>query len=508
MRKLVTDNLDNFGNRADSHRLSTSSTPQDEATLTLSPAPTLPCSAVIAVTEVIGYRRSPPCKWRRLGNLARSPLTPHFLLMVKLAISLDPLRIRIPPSRMYIYTSALQALAGRGSAGCLEGGLQGYRGRAMHYLGYELPRIPIPRSRLNKALRIEDSSPLHRQMLCWYTVLVLCPATTEEVSMSEEEEDPRSESEEQESKEDPRSAPHNIANALEDFFLKYQVLKVVLSLVLVIFAITRFYYYEALNTRMDLVFLSLVLSVFLLWMLPWEQLWDRLRGFSVGGVAISLQQPDVHAAISNISFDDQHLKIIGSRTSEDVRERLIQRLKSLEGDLQIVRGSRVLWIDDNPHNILGERRLLRALGIDVTPAISSKEAHDILEKDNDFDLIITDVQRQTTEYDSVDNGFQVHGGVNFIVKLRKEEKDDRIKTLPVIFYGAYSWKDLVNYTRRARELQPAPEIPAPEISESVVDLIPKVIRRLSEERLHPIEVSAKKKGTRIREQDNTLNQPR
>jgi DNA polymerase III epsilon subunit-like protein len=28
---------------------------------------------VIAVTEVIGYQRSNPCKWRRLDNLARSP---------------------------------------------------------------------------------------------------------------------------------------------------------------------------------------------------------------------------------------------------------------------------------------------------------------------------------------------------------------------------------------------------------------------------------------------------
>jgi hypothetical protein len=60
MRKLVTDNLDNFSNQGDSHRLSTPSIPQDEATLTLSLAPTLPCSAVIAVTEVIGYRRSYP----------------------------------------------------------------------------------------------------------------------------------------------------------------------------------------------------------------------------------------------------------------------------------------------------------------------------------------------------------------------------------------------------------------------------------------------------------------
>jgi hypothetical protein len=56
MRKLVTDNLDNFSNRGDSHRLSIPSTPQDEAILTLSVAPTLPCCTVIEVTEVIGYR--------------------------------------------------------------------------------------------------------------------------------------------------------------------------------------------------------------------------------------------------------------------------------------------------------------------------------------------------------------------------------------------------------------------------------------------------------------------
>ena len=30
------------------------------------------------------------------------------------------------------------------------GGLQGYRGEAMHYLGYELRRISIPRTPVNK----------------------------------------------------------------------------------------------------------------------------------------------------------------------------------------------------------------------------------------------------------------------------------------------------------------------------------------------------------------------
>jgi len=94
--KPVTDNLDNFSNRGDSRCLSIPSTPQDKVTLTLALAPALPCSKVIAVTEVIGYRRGHPCKWRRLDNLGGSPLTPRFLLLGKLAISLDPLRICIP----------------------------------------------------------------------------------------------------------------------------------------------------------------------------------------------------------------------------------------------------------------------------------------------------------------------------------------------------------------------------------------------------------------------------
>ena len=41
--EVVTDNLDTFSNRGASHRMSTPSSPRDEATLTLSLAPTFPC---------------------------------------------------------------------------------------------------------------------------------------------------------------------------------------------------------------------------------------------------------------------------------------------------------------------------------------------------------------------------------------------------------------------------------------------------------------------------------
>jgi hypothetical protein len=52
----------------------------------------------------------------------------------------------------HIYPSVLQALSGRGYAGCLEVCFQGYRGASMQDLGYELPRIHIPRTRVNKVV--------------------------------------------------------------------------------------------------------------------------------------------------------------------------------------------------------------------------------------------------------------------------------------------------------------------------------------------------------------------
>jgi hypothetical protein len=54
---------------------------------------------------------------------------------------------------VHIYPSVLQALAGRGYAGRLEGEHSGDRGEAMLDLGYELRRIHILRSWVNKGKR-------------------------------------------------------------------------------------------------------------------------------------------------------------------------------------------------------------------------------------------------------------------------------------------------------------------------------------------------------------------
>ena len=50
----------------------------------------------------------------------------------------------------YIYPPVIQAVAGRGYAGRLEGSIPGYRGGAIQDLGYDLPRILILRTRVNR----------------------------------------------------------------------------------------------------------------------------------------------------------------------------------------------------------------------------------------------------------------------------------------------------------------------------------------------------------------------
>ena len=51
---------------------------------------------------------------------------------------------------VHIYPSVLQALAGRPVAGRLDGRIRGYRGADMQDPASELPRISIPRTRVNK----------------------------------------------------------------------------------------------------------------------------------------------------------------------------------------------------------------------------------------------------------------------------------------------------------------------------------------------------------------------
>lgn len=240
--------------------------------------------------------------------------------------------------------------------------------------------------------------------------------------------------------------------------------KIVLSFLLIILVIVRWIFYDIASTRLDTVALTLIVSAILLYVVPWE----NLRTFKAAGLELTLEQSAVKSAIDSLHLDKGKHKL------------LIEQLSRLEDDLQSLREAKILWIDDRPYPLIGVRRLFRSLGVSIVSATSSAKAKDILDSDNDFDLIITDIQRYETNPAAPGRHPPSHDGVDFILKLRKHN-DQILRTMPVIFYAAYSWEILVELTRPVREIQPEPDI-----SNSVSDFVPKVIKRLAISRAIPI----------------------
>ena len=251
--------------------------------------------------------------------------------------------------------------------------------------------------------------------------------------------------------------------------------RIVFTTVALLLLIIRWFYFDLANRRMDTTFILLFVAAILIFVLPWE----RLSSFKAGGIEVSIDKPEVKAALANLNLD---------RVDD---EQLKEELKSLALEIDLVRGGRILWIDDYPHKLVSERRLLRSLGIEIISTNSSEDAENILMKDNDFDMIISDVQRVGQSY-KFNNGIDIHEGVNFIVKLRQNE-DPIIQSIPVIFYAAYEWEKLVKFTRPAREQQPDAEL-----SNTPKMLIVKIIRTLSYIRLHPVKKKGKKDPTHAR----------
>jgi CheY-like chemotaxis protein len=177
----------------------------------------------------------------------------------------------------------------------------------------------------------------------------------------------------------------------------------------------------------------------------------------------------------------------------------------------------VLWVDDKPHTILGERRLLRALGVTVISAKNSEEALAILEQDNDFDVLISDVQRRGKCFEKVTDGgavvrrgrrhsddpdrsyavlfkedgtkvVEIHDGVNFVAGVLRSHPDRTLRELPIIFYSAYGKMSVLeNHTQfvRGARLCNRPDT-----------LIRDAVRMIADVRANPIEAPSHKKGTK------------
>jgi CheY-like chemotaxis protein len=241
--------------------------------------------------------------------------------------------------------------------------------------------------------------------------------------------------------------------------------QVIIAVLLIVLAVLRLAFHDTLSGRMDNVFLILVGSGVVLLVVPL----NYLRSFKAAGFELALDQPQVQGAISSLSVDG------------NAHEKIESQLSQMQDQLNSIRGSRVLWIDDEPHTLVGERRLLRALGVGVITATSSPTAEKILESDNDFDLIVSDICRDGDSYKTT-KGVPMNEGVNFFVRLRESYPDPVISKLPVIFYSARDLESLKEATRPALSYRPLPFI-----TNSREDLIPTAIKVLAKSRETPIQ---------------------
>jgi CheY-like chemotaxis protein len=251
-----------------------------------------------------------------------------------------------------------------------------------------------------------------------------------------------------------------------------RALRISLSAVLITLAATRLLFPQWSEARIDVTLIALLAAALLIHLIPLE----RLKSFKAVGVEFGLDTPQVAAAINALSQNR-----IGNI---ELRE----RLERMADDLEIIRGSRVLWLDDKPNVVLNARRLLRALGVEVVTATSSEKAEELLTADQDFDLLVSDVQRQGNSY-RLNQGVEIHEGVNFVVKLRRSG-DPVLQNIPIIFFAAYDWERLVHFTRPAREF-----VPEAQLSNAVNDFLVKVVKQLASIRRRPIVYPDQKEPT-------------
>ena len=108
------------------------------------------------------------------------------------------------------------------------------------------------------------------------------------------------------------------------------------------------------------------------------EVFDRLSGLRVAGVELQFVQR---------LADAQPGRHVPAPDLDKLSTRLARRH-------DVLRGARILWVDDAPIQNRVERAVFRRLGASVENALSTEEALSALRRD-EFDVIITDMARDS-----------------------------------------------------------------------------------------------------------------
>lgn len=98
-----------------------------------------------------------------------------------------------------------------------------------------------------------------------------------------------------------------------------------------------------------------------------------------GGIELALLERVADAA------EKQNVSV-----SNEDKSRIVRRL---ERSSELLRGARILWVDDHPENNTDEAAILTAFGVGLQFATATEEALDLL-RGGRFDVVISDMERQ------------------------------------------------------------------------------------------------------------------
>lgn len=157
-------------------------------------------------------------------------------------------------------------------------------------------------------------------------------------------------------------------------------------------------------------FLVLVILIFFYRPLR-DELLPNLSAFKAGWVELSFVKEFIDAAIE-LAEKSPQWKV---KVPLADKERALNRAKQ---NAKIFKDAQILWVDDHPENNLNERRMFHRLKAEIDTARSTKEALDILGKNN-YDLGISDMAR----------GGEATAGLDFLKQFRQKDK-----ATAVIFY--------------------------------------------------------------------------
>jgi CheY-like chemotaxis protein len=143
-----------------------------------------------------------------------------------------------------------------------------------------------------------------------------------------------------------------------------------------------------------IVFVAILIAVF--YKPIKRDLLPRMSGFRAFGVELAFVQEELNQAI-----DKQDAEV-----SMDDRSQVLRRAQRVA---PVLRGARILWVDDNPDFNTYERSMLQSLGILVDIALSTDKALEMLRR-TEYHAVISDMKREGV----ADEGLQ------FVEKMRQQ----------------------------------------------------------------------------------------